>query len=72
MTAGRLPDHILLLIPIEAAFLAFHATVFLFIVAQKLKGSQQVSHAFYTIYLMQCCGNYGNYGLVGLLFQIFG
>jgi hypothetical protein len=69
MIAGRLPDHVLLLIPVEAAFLVFHATVFLFILAQKFKGTPQMSHAFYTIYLLQCCGNYANYGLVSRLLQ---
>lgn len=63
--SSLLPSYVFLLIPIESAFLAFHISVF-FLTAQKLRKNRQFSHAFYTLFLLQCCSNYANYGLVGV------
>lgn len=62
--APSVPAYVFAVIPIEAAFLCFHLSVFVFILVQRLKGNNQLSHAFYTLFLMQCCSNYANYGLV--------
>lgn len=62
---ATLPSHIYLVISVETAFLAFHSSVFFFILVQKCARNRQLSHAFYTLFLLQCCSNYANYGLVG-------
>ncbi|KAH7664891.1 hypothetical protein AAVH_43351, partial [Aphelenchoides avenae] len=48
-------------LPLEAVVLLVHITVAFFILCEILKGNKLFKNAFYTIYLLQCCADFGDY-----------